>query len=58
VNLILAGGARGRVKPGRLLTFNNEPHAKLLVSICQAMGLATTSVGDRNQNSGPLTGIL
>ncbi len=58
VNLVLAGGARGLIVPGRFLSFNNEPHAKLLVSICQAMGLETDGVGDRNPNSGPLAGIL
>lgn len=58
VNLILAGSARGRIVPGRFLSFNNEPHAKALVSICQAMGLDVNGVGDINANSGPLTGIL
>jgi hypothetical protein len=58
VNLVLAGKARGKLVPGRFLTFNNEPHAKLLVSICQAMGVDTSTVGDRNANSGTLTGIL
>jgi hypothetical protein len=58
VNLVVAGKARGKLVPGRFLSFNNEPHAKLLVSICQAMGVETNSVGDRNANSGTLTGIL
>jgi len=58
VNLILAGGARGGLQTGRFLSFDNEQHAKLLVSIAQLMGLATTSVGNINPDSGPLPGLV
>jgi hypothetical protein len=58
VNLILAGSARGRLRTGRFLDRNREPHAKLLVSIAQLMGLDLNGVGDRDANSGPLTGLV
>jgi hypothetical protein len=58
VNLVLAGGARGALRTGRLLDRNREPHAKLLVSISQMMGLNVTGVGDRDPNSGPLAGLV
>jgi hypothetical protein len=58
VNLILAGGARGALTTGRWIDRRNEPHAKLLVSICRLMGLSEVNgVGDINANSGPLSGI-
>ena len=57
INLVLAGGARGGLTGGRFLDRNGEPHAKLLVSICQLMGLDINGVGDRNPNSGPLAGV-
>jgi len=34
---------------------NNEPHAKLLVSICRAMGVDVSTFGNIDANSGPLT---
>jgi len=58
VNLILAGGARGGLQTGRFLSFDNEKHAKLLVSIAQLMGLDTNSVGDIDPESGPLPGLV
>jgi uncharacterized protein DUF1552 len=53
--LVMAGGGQGALRTGRFIDVNNEPHAKLLVSICQMMGLSTNGVGDINPNSGPLT---
>jgi hypothetical protein len=58
VNLIMAGSARGRLRTGRFLDRNREPHAKLLVSIGQIMGLDVNGVGDRDANSGPLAGLV
>jgi len=34
------------------------PHAKLLVSIAQLMGMSINGVGDINPNSGPLAGLV
>ncbi|HEX6274058.1 MAG TPA: DUF1552 domain-containing protein [Polyangiaceae bacterium] len=53
--LVMAGGAQGALRTGRFIDVNNEPHAKLLVSICRMMGLSTNGVGDINPDSGPLT---
>lgn len=54
---ILAGGAAGALKPGRWLSFDGQPHAKLLVSIGRLMGLEIDTFGNRDVGSGPLTGI-
>jgi hypothetical protein len=56
--VILAGGARGGLVTGRFLDRNSEPHAQLLVSACQLMGLDVSSVGDRDPDSGPLAGLV
>jgi hypothetical protein len=53
--VVLFGGKAAGLRSGRFLTLNNEPSAKLLVSIGQMMGLDITSFGDINPNSGPLT---
>ena len=58
VNLIMAGGARGGLRTGRFIDRNREPHAKLLVSIAQIMGLDVNGIGDRDANSGPLAGLV
>lgn len=55
---IMAGGARGGLVTGRALDYDREPHAKLLVSIGQLMGLDINSFGDRDPDSGPLPGLL
>jgi hypothetical protein len=57
---ILAGSAGGALKStGRFLNFPAKtPHAKLLVSIVQLMGLPLTSVGNIAPNSGPLAGLV
>jgi hypothetical protein len=57
VNLILAGKARGKLATGRLLDFNRQPHARLLVSIGRLMGLDMNTIGDIDVSSGPLAGI-
>jgi len=51
---ILAGGAAGALKAGRWLSFDGQPHAKLLVSIGQMMGLEINTFGNRDIDSGPL----
>ena len=50
-------GARGYLKTGRYLKLGGEPHQKLLVSICQALGLANQTFGDESHGSGPLGGL-
>jgi hypothetical protein len=54
--VVLAGGGQLGLRTGRFIDVNNEPSAKLLVSVCQLMGsTSTTSVGNINPSSGPLT---
>ncbi len=55
VPFVLAGG--GAFSPGRYLKASGASHTKLLVSICQAMGLTNTSFGDPATGSGPLAGL-
>lgn len=53
---VLAGGKY--FKNGRSLSFGGAPHQKLLVSICQAMGLDNQSFGDATKGTGPLDGLV
>jgi hypothetical protein len=55
VPFVLAGG--GAFTPGRYLRTGGASHARLLVSICQAMGLSTTTFGNPQTGSGPLAGL-
>jgi hypothetical protein len=57
VPFVLAGGAAGALPMGRFLSFDGEPHVKLLVSIARLMGLDINSFGNRETDSGPLTGV-
>lgn len=53
------GGNAGRFfKTGQLASFPGEPHNRLLVSLCQAMGVPTESFGDPDYCAkGGLTGV-
>jgi hypothetical protein len=55
VPFVLTGG--GVFTPGRYLRTGGASHARLLVSICQAMGLSTTTFGNPQTGSGPLAGL-
>lgn len=55
--LILAGGARSGLRTGRFLEYRNDPHAKVLVSMLNLMGVETNSFGDRDPDSGPLQNL-
>jgi hypothetical protein len=57
VPFILAGKAGGYWKTGRYLDFGGAPHQKLLVSVCQAMGLTNPTFGDPSNGTGPLAGL-
>jgi hypothetical protein len=57
VPFVIAGKAGGVLRTGRYLNFSGQQHARLLVSIAQTMGMTITSVGNRQMNSGPLTGL-
>lgn len=56
VPFVLAGGSNC-FNTGQYLSFEGEPHNKLMVSICHAMGLSNDSFGDASFGTGPLPGI-
>ncbi len=58
VPFVLAGSANGQLETGRYLEFAGESHGKLLVSVCQALGLDTQSFGNPSVGTGPLPGLL
>lgn len=53
---VLGGGAGGAIKPGRLLQYDNQPHANLLLALAHAMGQPLGGFGENS--SGPLPGLL
>jgi len=57
--VVLAGGGAMGLRTGRFIDVNNQPSAKLLVSICQMMGLTSqVGVGNIDVDSGPLLGLV
>lgn len=56
VPFVLAGGG-GAISPGRYVNAAGQAHQKLLVSICQAMGLSNRTFGDASVATGPLGGL-
>ena len=57
IPFVLAGGCQGYFKTGQSLTYTNEPHGKLLVSLCNAMDANTATFGDPAYSQGPLSGL-
>ncbi|MCC6620949.1 MAG: DUF1552 domain-containing protein [Deltaproteobacteria bacterium] len=57
VPFVLAG-AGGALPKGRWLRTNGEPHARLLVSVAQLMGLELDTFGDPAAGSGALGGLV
>ncbi|APR77312.1 Hypothetical protein A7982_02659 [Minicystis rosea] len=54
---VIAGSAGGFFKTGQLLSFPGQPHNRLLVTLCHAMGVATDVFGDPDYcKGGPLSG--
>jgi hypothetical protein len=59
VPFVLAGGAAGQLTGGRYLTFDGVPHNRLLVSVCNLMGLTgVQTFGTTDQGRGPLSGLV
>ena len=54
--LVLAGGAGGAIKGGRLLQYTNRRHGDLLCAIAHAMGQKTSGWG--TGSNGPAPGVL
>ncbi|MEZ4452274.1 MAG: DUF1552 domain-containing protein [Nannocystaceae bacterium] len=58
VPFVIAGKAGGHFgSTGRYLQFPGESHGKLMVSVCQAMGLTNDSFGDPSYGTGGLSGL-
>jgi hypothetical protein len=53
---VLAGGAGGAIRTGRLLQYPYQRHSDLLIAMAHAMGQNITWFGDAS--SGPLPGLL
>jgi hypothetical protein len=56
---VLAGNAGGFLKTGQLLSYQGEPHNRLLLTLCHALGVATDSFGDPDYcKAGSLSGAI
>ncbi|MES2661908.1 MAG: DUF1552 domain-containing protein [Pseudomonadota bacterium] len=56
IQTVLAGSAGGQIQTGRVINVNNEPNAKLFVSMGRLMGMQNfNSFGNLRGNSGALT---
>lgn len=55
---VLAGSASGAIETGRFLSYTNEPHGNLFVSLLNALDIPATTFGDPDYCTGPLTGLL
>jgi hypothetical protein len=54
---VIGGSAGGYLKTGQLLSFPDEPHNRLLLTICHAMGVPIDAFGDPDYcKAGPLSG--
>lgn len=58
IPLVLCGGAQGYFRMGRSLDAGDEIHNRLLVSICQYMGLSDQTYGNLDTGSGPLDNLV
>ena len=60
IPFVLAGGLAGSVKTGRFLNYpNTTMHNRLLVSICNLMGLPNIqTVGNTDTGTGPLPDLV
>jgi hypothetical protein len=54
----ILAGARQTIAPGRICDARGAAHNRLLVAICQAMGLTNDTFGSDSYGRGPLDGIL
>lgn len=55
---VIAGNAGGFFKTGQVASFPGEPHNRLLLTLCHAMGFPADAFGDPDYcRAGPLTGV-
>jgi hypothetical protein len=55
VPFVIAGDGGGAFRTGRYVECGGQYHSKLLVSVCQAMGLSNDTFGDPGAGTGGLT---
>jgi hypothetical protein len=55
---VIAGSCAGYFDTGRFLTYAGDPHNDLLVSLCRAMDLPTSTFGNPAYCNGPLSGLI
>jgi hypothetical protein len=55
---VIAGNVGGFFKTGQVVSFPGQPHNRLLLTLCHAMGVAADAFGDPDYcSAGPLTGV-
>lgn len=55
---VLAGNVNGFLKTGQVVSFPGQPHNRVLLTICNALGVEGADFGDPDFNrAGPLTGV-
>jgi hypothetical protein len=57
VPFVIAGSGGGALQTGRFLQYGDVEHNRMLVSICNAMGLDTQSFGNNDPGTGGLSGL-
>jgi hypothetical protein len=57
IRAVLVGSCGGHFKTGRKVTFNSEPHNRLMVNFLNAMGVETQTFGQSGYGTGPLPGL-
>jgi hypothetical protein len=57
VPFVLFGGGGGVLQTGRYLQYDDVIHNRMLVSICNLMGLDISTFGDQDNGSGGLPGL-
>ncbi len=58
VPFVTFGGGCGALETGRYLTYDREPHNRLLVALAQAMDVDMQSFGNNDPGSGGLSGFF
>ena len=58
VPFVTFGGGCGALQTGRYLTYDREPHNRLLVALAQAMDVDMQSFGNNDPGSGGLAGFF
>ncbi|MBL4688619.1 MAG: DUF1552 domain-containing protein [Nannocystaceae bacterium] len=58
VPFVTFGGGCGALQTGRHLTFDNEPHNRMLVALAQAMDVDMQTFGNNDPGSGGLAGLF